>query len=167
MVPIYYSYLDTPVGRLWVAATERGLYRVTLGPSEGEFLTSLRRFGGEPERDEEPFRELFNRLRDYFRGVPTSFSDLALDLRGTEFQRAVWRAVAEIPYGRVSTYKEIAARVGRPRAYRAVGNAVGRNRLMIVVPCHRVVRADGRIGGFGGGVEVKRYLLRLEGLDRF
>ena len=167
MVPIYYSYLDTPVGRLWVAATERGLYRVTLGPSEREFLTSLRRFGGEPERDEEPFRELFNRLRDYFRGVPTSFSDLALDLRGTEFQRAVWRAVAEIPYGRVSTYKEIAARVGRPRAYRAVGNAVGRNRLMIVVPCHRVVRADGRIGGFGGGVEVKRYLLRLEGLDRF
>lgn len=166
---LYYDCFDAPIGRLWFAATPKGLCRVTLASSEEEFLISLKRLvDGEPKRAESPFRDLAERFEAYFRGEPTFFSDLPLDLRGTAFQRAVWRAVAEIPYGRLSTYREVAVRVGRPRAYRAAGNAIGRNPLFIVVPCHRVVRSDGSLGGFGStGIEVKKYLLRLEGLDLY
>ncbi|MFB0543600.1 MAG: methylated-DNA--[protein]-cysteine S-methyltransferase [Candidatus Bathyarchaeia archaeon] len=164
---LYYDCFDTPIGRLWFAATPKGLCRIRLASSEEEFLTSLKRaFEGEPKREERHFKGLIERFKAYFRGEPTSFSDVPLDLRGTDFQKAVWRAVVETPYGRLSTYREVAIRVGRPRAYRAAGNAVGRNPLFIVVPCHRVVRSDGSLGGFGSsGIELKKYLLRLEGLD--
>ena len=166
---LYYNYFDTPIGQLWFAATPKGLYRVTLDSSEEEFLASLKRsIDGEPKREERRFRDLVERFEAYFRGESTLFSDLPLDLRGTNFQRAVWRAVAGIPYGSLSTYREVAIRVGRSRAYRAAGNAVGRNPLLIVVPCHRVVRSDGSLGGFGStGIEVKKYLLRLEGLELY
>ena len=165
---LYYNHFETPIGRLWFAATPEGLCRVKLVSSEEEFLTSLKRsIDGEPKREERRFRDLVERFKAYFRGEPTSFSDLPLDLRGTDFQRTVWHAVAEIPYGRLSTYREVAVRVGRPRAYRAAGNAVGRNPLHLVIPCHRVVRSDGSLGGFGSGIEVKKYLLRLERLDLY
>lgn len=101
-------------------------------------------------------------LAEYFAGTRTMFT-VDLHATGTEFQQDVWLALAEIPYGEVRSYGEIAAAVGRPQAYRAVGNANGKNPWPVVVPCHRVVASDG-LGGYGGGLDVKRYLLRLEGV---
>jgi O-6-methylguanine DNA methyltransferase len=168
MEGLYYDYFESPMGRLWVAATSKGLCRVNFASSEEEFLTSLKKeVHEETKRGKDPFRDLFERLEKYFRGESTSFSDLPLDLRGTDFQRRVWRAVAEIPYGETSTYGEVAARVGHPRAHRAAGSALKRNQLLIVVPCHRVVRSDGRLGGFSGGTEGRRRLLRLEGVREY
>ena len=166
MKVIYYDRFDAPIGRLWAATTTKGLCKVSLTDNKEEFLANLNEaFDGRLKRGREPFTDLFHRFEVYFRGEPTSFSNLPMDVRGTDFQRGVWRAVAGIPYGRLSTYREIAVRVGRPRAYRAVGNAVGKNPLLIVVPCHRVIRSNGSLGGFGGRIEIKKYLLKLEGLE--
>jgi O-6-methylguanine DNA methyltransferase len=101
-------------------------------------------------------------LKEYFVGQRRQFS-FALDLRGTDFQLACWRALLAIPYGETRTYAEIARAVGRPRGFRAVGMANNRNPIAIVVPCHRVIASDGTLCGYGGGLEVKRKLLELEG----
>ena len=101
-------------------------------------------------------------LQQYFAGARRSF-DLALDLRGTPFQQRVWRALPGIPYGQRRSYRQIALEIGHPRAVRAVGTANGANPLPIIVPCHRVVRSDGSLGGYGGGLAMKQALLRLEG----
>jgi methylated-DNA-[protein]-cysteine S-methyltransferase len=102
-------------------------------------------------------------LGEYFEGTRRAF-DLPLELAGTPFQRAVWRALADIPYGQTISYAELAAMVGRPGAFRAVGQANGANPVPIVLPCHRVVSSGGGIGGYGGGLELKRRLLALEGV---
>jgi methylated-DNA-[protein]-cysteine S-methyltransferase len=102
-------------------------------------------------------------LEEYFAGKRRRF-DLPLELDGTAFQRDVWRALADIPYGSTISYAELAAMVGRPTAYRAVGQANGSNPIPIVLPCHRVVASGGRIGGYGGGLPTKRKLLALEGV---
>jgi len=165
---LYYDCFESPMGPLWVAATSKGLCRVSFASSEEEFLTSLKEaVHGELESGKERFKDLFERFGKYFKGEATSFSDLPLDLRGTDFQRAVWQAVAEIPYGKTMTYGEVAAKVGHPRAYRAAGSALKRNKILIVVPCHRVVRSDGRLRGFIGGTEGRRRLLRLEGASGY
>jgi len=106
--------------------------------------------------------ELARQLEDYFQGKRTCF-DLPLSLRGTPFQLSVWQALREIPHGEVVTYSELARRIGRPRAARAVGGAVGANPVPIVIPCHRVVAARG-LGGYGPGRHWKERLLRLEGI---
>jgi len=113
---------------------------------------------GEPD---EALTATASQLEDYFAGSLTSF-DLPLALVGTEFQRAVWAALLEIPYGATISYGELARRIGLPSASRAVGMANGRNPVSIVVPCHRVVGADGSLTGYGGGVNRKRFLLALE-----
>lgn len=108
------------------------------------------------------FTDLLERLKVYFSGGKVSFPD-ELDLSGaTPFQREVWEITRLIPYGETRTYLWVAEQIKRPRAPRAVGQALGRNPFPIIVPCHRVVASDGGLGGFGGGVEMKRYLLRLE-----
>ncbi|MHB8438029.1 MAG: methylated-DNA--[protein]-cysteine S-methyltransferase [Acidimicrobiales bacterium] len=103
-------------------------------------------------------------LTEYFDGERHGF-DVPLHVGGTPFQRDVWLALADIPYGSTVSYGELAAQVGRPTAFRAVGQANGANRLPIVLPCHRVLAAHGRIGGYGGGLDMKRKLLALEGVD--
>ncbi len=105
--------------------------------------------------------EVARQLRAYLSGDRTAF-DLPVDLRGTEFQRQVWQVLLQIPYGSTITYAELARRVGNPKAARAVGAANGRNPIPIVVPCHRVVAAGGKLGGYGGGLDLKRRLLALE-----
>lgn len=112
-------------------------------------------------RDDELFNAAFAQLRAYFAGELTRF-DLPLYFSGTAFQNAVWSALRDIPYGETISYTELAGRIGRPAASRAVGAANGANPLPIVIPCHRVIGADGSLTGFGGGVETKRYLLRHE-----
>jgi len=142
-------HLDTPVGRLGLAASERGLRRV-LWPGEPGA-------GG----DEAVLEAAAAQLREYFGGSRRAF-DLPLDLEGTPFQRRAWLALAAIPYGETRSYGEQALRLGVPRAARAVGAANAANPLPIVLPCHRLVGADGSLTGFGGGLETKRRLLEHE-----
>ena len=164
MERVYYADIESPIGSIWAAATEDGLVQVDFPRPEPEFVESLRRkVDAEVIQDPEKFHKLGEMMEAYFNGERVVF-DLPLDLRGTEFQKAVWRAIYRIPYGRLSSYGRLAAAVGRPRAARAVGNAVGANPLALVIPCHRVIRSDGSLGGFGGGLNLKRYLLSIEGV---
>lgn len=165
LVDVAYATLDSPVGPLLAAATPRGLVRVTFPtPRVEEVLAELAeqlspRLLEAPQRLDEVRRE----LEEYFEGRRRRF-ELPLDWRLSRgFYRDVLRATARVPYGQTATYGEVAARAGRPRAHRAAGSALGSNPIPLVVPCHRVVRAGGALGGYGGGVEVKEYLLRLEG----
>lgn len=119
-----------------------------------------------PKQDEEHqptalSEEAFAQLQDYFSGRRTEFS-LPYALVGTEFQRQVWTQIAKIPYGQTATYKDIAQAVGKPRAFQATGRAVGTNPLAIIIPCHRVVGANGDLTGYAFGLEVKKSLLKLE-----
>ena len=109
----------------------------------------------------ESVNDAMNQLEEYFDGSRRDF-ELPLDLQGTEFQVAAWNALAEIPYGRTASYGQQAASIGRPKAVRAIGGANGRNPVAIVLPCHRIVGADGSLTGFGGGIEVKKWLLEHE-----
>ena len=153
---MYYCYLDTPIGELLLAGDADGLS--VIGFPKG----SMRR---EPEPDwifnEGRLDEARRQLREYFAGERRAF-DLPLQLTGTEFQVSVLEALREIPYGETVSYGEIARRIGRPRAVRAVGAANGRNPLPIVVPCHRVIGSTGDLTGFGGGLDTKEALLRHE-----
>jgi methylated-DNA-[protein]-cysteine S-methyltransferase len=151
-----YDEIDSPVGPLLVAADEAGLRLV-------HFQTGRRRKPDPSwQRDPAAFRSLAQQLGEYFRGERRTF-DLPLAPRGTSFQLATWRVLATIPYGETISYAELARRVGRPAASRAVGAANGANPLPIVVPCHRVIGKDGSLTGFGGGLPTKRALLELEG----
>ncbi len=158
--------LPTPLGRMYLAATPKGIARIELPGPEAEarmnvwlalrFPMASRRVGVTPI-----LRKAASQLEAYFTGGLTEFS-LPLDLRGTPFQLAVWRAVATIPYNRTSTYGDIARAIGRPRAVRAVGAAQAANPLPIVIPCHRVIGSNGSLTGYGGGLDAKRWLLEHE-----
>ena len=142
-----------PVGRLWLLADEEGLRCITPdgAPTEGTEGTSPL------------LEEAVRQLDQFFAGTRREF-DLPLAPRGTEFQRAVWFALAEIPYGSVCSYKDIARRVGRPKGCQAVGQANSRNPLPFILPCHRVIAADGSLGGYSLGLGLKLWLLELEGV---
>jgi methylated-DNA-[protein]-cysteine S-methyltransferase len=173
-----HTLLLTVVGPLLAAATDKGLLRLSfLGeayeyrPRAMALARSLARVRGAaaddpddvlPVEDPAAFDGLATQLGEYFSGRRRSF-DLEMDLRGSEFQRRVWRSLLRIPYGRLRSYKQVAREIGRPAATRAVGQAVGDNPIAIVVPCHRVVGTNGGLVGFGGGMTLKAQLLRLEG----
>ena len=147
--------IDTPVGALWAAASAAGLRELRWGaPDETVDPVSGAAAGAYIDA-------LEAQLAGYFSGERRDF-DLRLDPVGTPFQLEVWRALRDVPHGRTVTYGQQAARIGRPSAVRAVGAANGRNPLIIVVPCHRVVGADGALTGYAGGLEAKRWLLDLE-----
>ncbi|MGI8576225.1 MAG: methylated-DNA--[protein]-cysteine S-methyltransferase [Egibacteraceae bacterium] len=153
-----YTVLDSPLGPLLVTATTAGLTGLYT-PGHGK--------APDPSwtRDDAGFDGPADQLAAYFAGRLRAF-DLPLAATGTTFQREVWDALAAISYGETVTYGQLAERSARPGGARAVGAAVGRNPLSIVVPCHRVVGADGRLTGYAGGVEAKAYLLELEGQTR-
>jgi methylated-DNA-[protein]-cysteine S-methyltransferase len=161
MTTLYYTELDSPIGPLSLRGTERGLTGIFMethrhGPAEAE------RLGW--QRDDELFADARAQLAEYFAGRHQVFT-LAIDreaLGGTAFQRRVWLALESIPYGATISYRELARRIKQPTAVRAVGLANGRNPLSIVVPCHRVIGANGTLTGYGGGLERKRWLLDLE-----
>ena len=162
---LYCTTMGSPFGPLMLVATPTGLCRVGL-PGEGrEALEEwLARWVGPEPMEENPaaLAAAVAQLREYFSRLRREF-DLPLDLRGTPFQQQVWRELRKVPYGQTVSYGELARRVGRPGAARAVGQAVGANPIPIIVPCHRVVGADGSLVGYGGGLEIKSALLRLEG----
>ncbi len=153
----YYTCIPSPVGRLGIAVTDRGLARL-------EFVR-----GDFPPHDGDTWIESAantaqcrRQLEEYFAGERRQF-DFPLDLHGTEFEQRCWRALLEIPYGETRSYAEIARAIGNPKACRAVGLANGKNPIAIVVPCHRVVGTNGSLTGYGGGLDIKRKLLELEG----
>ncbi len=150
--------LDTPVGTLVLLASPRGLSEVRLAASRSE----------EPQADPKPeaLRHLEaarQALVEYFEGGRKRFDDLSLAPEGTAFQLRVWRELLSIPYGETLSYGQLARRIGRPAASRAVGMANGRNPIPIIVPCHRVIGADGSLTGYGGGLPMKEWLLGHEG----
>lgn len=162
---IVHAQTDSPVGPVWIAATGAGVCAVGLGAGQPEDLLAWlsRHIGPEPSReDPAALAPALTQLREYFSRIRREF-DLPLDVRGTAFQKAVWAEVARVPYGATTTYGQIGRCIGRPEAARAVGAAVGANPLPILIPCHRVVGAGGSLTGYGGGLEVKAALLRLEG----
>ena len=161
MEAIFYSRIISPVGPLIVGATRRGLFCLEFD-SPGALLYRTRNNSNLWLFSEEKTAPFVRELREYFAGTRTRF-EFALDLHGTEFQKRCWKALTRIPYGKTTTYAAIARKVGRPKASRAVGQANHMNPMAIVVPCHRVLQTDGSLGGYGGGLDKKVTLLRLEG----
>ena len=153
---MYWHQIESPVGKLLLAGDGRSLRFIHFqsGPH-------ARKPAADWVSDPAPFASAVAQLAEYFAGRRTRF-DLPLAPQGTEFQRAVWKALIRIPYGETLSYGELARRIGKPNASRAVGLANGANPLPIVVPCHRVIGADGSLTGFGGGLDIKRRLLALE-----
>ena len=154
--PPRYTVIDSPVGELRLRGRADGtLEALSMSPWRRVDDVST------ATRDDDAFAEAVQQLGEYFDGARTQFA-LHLAPRGTEFQQAVWRILREIPYGATTTYGAIARQLGRPDASRAVGAANGSNPIGIVIPCHRVVGADGRLTGYGGGLPRKRWLLEHE-----
>ena len=155
----WHTAIDSPVGVLGLVASRRGLRAV----SWRDEVSFVKLPDNIAENADHPIlRCAARQLAEYFAGKRISF-DLPLDLRGTPFQLAAWRSLAEIPYGSTLSYGQQAALIGRPKAVRAVGRANGRNPVPIVLPCHRIVGADGSLTGFAGGLDLKLDLLRREG----
>lgn len=166
LLDVAYATFDSPVGKLLLASTPRGLVRIVYldGIDDDDVLTDLAarlspRVLAAPRTLDEPRRE----LDEYFAGLRRRF-ETRIDWRLTHgFGRRVLKATARIPYGAVSSYKRVATEAGSPRGHRAAGNALGSNPLPIIVPCHRVLHSDGGLGGYTGGIERKRVLLGVEG----
>jgi len=150
MPPLSEATLSTPLGPLLLRADERGITAV-------QFVRSLSGKGGANV----PMRRCILQMKEYFAGTRKAFH-VGLHLQGTSFQQSVWKAVARVPYGSVVTYGELARRIGKPRAARAVGSALNKNPFVILIPCHRVVPASGKSGNYSGGGARKRRLLALE-----
>lgn len=160
---VYYSAVRTPIGRLFVAATEAGLVRVSFDTNEATFVASLKRLKRRAVKSAEKIASIAAQLDAYFTGKIRAI-DVPIDLRlTTPFQRSVLMAARSVPAGQVVSYHDIARRIGRPEASRAVGQALGHNPVPIVIPCHRVVTSSGGLGGYIGGLAIKRKLLKLEG----
>lgn len=148
------QYLDTPIGRLCLLSNGAQLVKIEF---EGSYSTN-----DALELSDAVLTACAAQLTAYFAGKRRRF-ELPLAAQGTPFQQSVWDALADIPYGELRSYRDIARGIGNPAAVRAVGAANGRNPLPIVVPCHRVIGSNGTLTGFAGGLEVKKYLLELEG----
>lgn len=157
-----YTYFKSSFGWVGVARSPLGISRVVMGkPNETEIEDSLL-LGTEATKSEDGLSEAVNLLRRYFSGEPVEFN-LDLDLRaGTEFQQMVWKTTYRIPYGEVRSYGWIAREIGKPLATRAVGRAEGANPVPIIIPCHRVLRSDGGLGGYSAGLHWKPKLLNQE-----
>jgi methylated-DNA-[protein]-cysteine S-methyltransferase len=153
-----YDLVETPVGTLLVAATDVGICRIAFEPDVDALAGAV---GKRVLRVPPRLDEARSQLGEYFAGERHAF-DLAVDLRAAPFQQEVLRELTQVPYGEVATYGELARRIGRPRAARAVGGALNRNPVPILLPCHRVVGATGSLVGYAGGLDRKRTLLALE-----
>lgn len=156
-----YKNIESPVGKLKLVATGKGLVAILWDRDN----TRRVRLSDLVRNDEHPvLLETERQLGDYFAGKRKKFS-IALDMRGTNFQRNVWQALLAIPFGETRSYGQLARQLGNPRATRAVGAANGKKPISIIVPCHRVIGSTGKLTGFAGGLQAKSYLLRLEGGD--
>ncbi|MFA9557579.1 methylated-DNA--[protein]-cysteine S-methyltransferase [Evansella sp. AB-rgal1] len=164
---IYYAEMDSPIGVLTIGKTERGICFIEFGSiketcSNIDTWLKKRLMNVELVEDFQQLQEPICQLEEYFRGERTNF-DLPIDLYGTRFQTLVWNKVKDIYYGETRSYKDIAIEIGAPKAVRAIGGANNQNPVPIIIPCHRVIGSNGSMVGYGGGLDKKEYLLRLEG----
>ena len=171
----YYTIMESPIGYLLMTSDGKSITRLFMEDHEGgptanaDFTTKKvhARFGSLPKPDWEEnktipvVREAVQQLNDFFNGKRSEF-DLPLDPDGSEFQRAVWKELTRIPFGKTISYGELAKRIGKPDAPRAVGLANGKNPISIIVPCHRVIGSSGKLTGYGGGLDRKEWLLEHE-----
>jgi len=159
MEPIRYTFMESPVGRLLLGSDGERVRFISFSGKDRERTP-------EPEwrEDRKPFAEATRQLRAYFAGERHDF-DFAYRPSGTPFQLRVWRELVKIPYGETTSYGELARRIGNPNASRAVGLANGSNPIPIVIPCHRVIGSNGKLTGYGGGLDIKEKLLELEGVQ--
>jgi methylated-DNA-[protein]-cysteine S-methyltransferase len=149
--------MKSPVGMVYIVASSKGLQGVFWQKQAVKSVHKL-----DPKRAEDKMiLKAVSQLKEYFAGKRKEF-DIDLNFEGTAFQNRVWRALSQIPFGQTVAYKDIAKKISNPKAVRAVGTANGKNPFCIIVPCHRVIAADGSIGGYGGGIPVKRQLLQIE-----
>jgi len=156
-------YYDTEIGRVGIAENGNAITEITLlktpvGPG------IIRPLKFEKEEETQLLKTAAEQLKEYLAGNRQTF-DLPLDPRGTEFQKAVWNALLDIPFGEIRSYKQVAEAIGNPKACRAVGMANNKNPILIVIPCHRVIGSDGSLVGYGGGIDLKEKLLKLEGFE--
>ena len=151
-----YTYLESPVGQLLVAGDEQHLHYIGFPTGKG-VITPHSNWHEDPA----PFKEIAKQLTAYFKGELEDF-DIPMVLNGTDFQEDVWTALCDISFGETISYGELARRIDRPKASRAVGAANGANHLPIIIPCHRVIGANNTLTGFGGGIETKQFLLEHE-----
>lgn len=151
-----YTMIESPLGPLLLAANDRGLCLISFAASERATVPQAGWI-----QDESPFTKTIRQLRAYFAGELREF-DVRLCLEGTDFQMRVWKSLCAIPFGQTLSYGQLAHRLGQPKAARAVGLANGSNPIPIIVPCHRVIGASGKLTGYGGGLDIKQKLLRLE-----
>ncbi len=161
----YYAFFQSPLGEYGLVATEKGLCEIRADIEDRKtFLAYLKKgYPSMPEENADKLKPVIRELTEYFEGKRQKFS-CKLDLdQGTAFQQKVWKALQSIPHGKTRSYAWIAEAIGNPNAVRAVGGANGRNPIPIIVPCHRVINKNGDIGGYTGGLNKKRFLLRLEG----
>jgi O-6-methylguanine DNA methyltransferase len=161
----YWTPFTTPLGTAYIASTRRGICRLSLPQeTDAHFFVGLdKQFSPDHVRPHpEPNMEAIAEIDAYWKGERTRF-ELRLDLQGTAFQKAIWHVLLQVPFGKTITYRELADIVDNPRGYQAVGAAVGQNPIRLVVPCHRVLGADGALTGFVSGAQTKRWLLQHEG----
>jgi methylated-DNA-[protein]-cysteine S-methyltransferase len=157
-----YATMASPIGPLTIAGSETALNAILFGAGHPLSISVLNRRESGPDVVEETIRQ----LQAYFSGRLVQF-DLPLKPDGTPFQKQVWRELQNIPYGTVISYGELARRIGKPKASRAVGAANGANPIPIVIPCHRVIGSNSKMTGYGGGIQIKEKLLKLEGVRLF
>lgn len=162
---IYYSQIQVAGLELFLASTHRGLALLDFHNDEVKGIAELDKLFPGAQYIFSPEKNLpyETALREYFNGALKVF-DLPLDVIGTPFQKQVWQALTEIPYGKTVTYKDIAVKINRPKAVRAVGMANNKNKIPIIIPCHRVIGSNGSLVGYGGGLHIKKKLLSLEGV---
>jgi methylated-DNA-[protein]-cysteine S-methyltransferase len=153
---MYYDIIESPIGPILLAGDEKGLRHLNF--LKGKKIIEV---PADWIENREFFREAARQLEAYFSGELKSF-DLKLAPEGTDFQKSVWKALYNIPYGETRTYKEIAVSIGKNKAYRAVGLANNQNPIAIIIPCHRVIGSDGKLTGYASGLDIKEFLLRLE-----
>ena len=154
-----YCYYQSPIGQLLLVGADGVLEELHFAnsPDQEKIIDDRRHY----QHDQAGFAKVIQQLSEYFSGRRQDF-DLTLSPKGTAFQQSIWQELRKIPFGRTASYGEIARRVGNPKASRAVGMANSKNPIPIVVPCHRVIGKDGSLTGFGGGLEIKKQLLKLE-----
>lgn len=176
----YYCYMETPIGRIAIEEDEKAITALYMYDDENNGIEAEEdKSGSEYDVAEHELegsgriycntpllQEAKEQLEEYFAGKRKEF-DLPISSHGTEFQKKVWNALRQIPYGETRSYREIAVQIGNPKACRAIGGANNKNPIMIIVPCHRVIGADGSLVGFGGGLPAKEYLLALERKYRY
>lgn len=159
---IFYAKYRSPLGWVHIAASERGVTEVSVTGDSAAFIKSIKeRTGSAPVEDPARLKQAIRELELYFSGRLREFS-VKTDVEGTEFERSVWGAISSIPFGETRSYSWVASKIKRPRSMRAAGNACGKNPVPIIVPCHRVLKADGSLGGYSGGDGIKERLLGLE-----